>query len=151
LNEDFLDMLSALSEEGVRFLVVGAYALAHHGLPRATGDLDLWVERTAANPANVLRALQRFGAPLGEVSADDFAEPDLVFQIGVAPCRIDLMTSIDGVSFEDAWGERVELELEGVPVPILSKRHLIANKRAVGRPQDLADLAWLESEATEPA
>lgn len=149
MNEDFLDMLSALSEEGARFLVVGAYALAHHGLPRATGDLDLWVERSAANAARVLRALRRFGAPLDQVSEEEFTEPDLVFQIGVAPCRIDLMTSIDGVAFRDAWEERVGLELDGVPVQILSKRHLIQNKRAMGRPQDQADLARLERETSD--
>lgn len=144
MNEDFLDMLSALSEEEARFLVVGAYALARHGLPRATGDLDLWVEPSEDNAEKVMRALRRFGAPLEQVSTEDFAGPDLVFQVGVAPCRIDLLTSIDGVEFPDAWAERIEMELEGVPLHVLSRRHLIENKRAVGRPQDLADVARLE-------
>jgi len=144
LNDDFLDMLSALSEEGARFLVVGAYALAHHGLPRATGDLDIWVDRSTQNGRAMWKALERFGAPLDELRQDDFLEPDLVFQIGIAPSRIDLLTSIDGVDFADAWEERVEASIDDVRFGVLSRDHLIANKRATARPQDLADLAWLE-------
>ncbi|HET6578376.1 MAG TPA: nucleotidyl transferase AbiEii/AbiGii toxin family protein [Gemmatimonadales bacterium] len=144
MNPDFSDILFAFSAEDVEFLVVGAYALAAHGLPRATRDLDLWVGTTGGNPERVRRALIRFGAPVEELSPDDLRRPDLVFQIGVAPQRIDVLTSIDGVEFAAAWPGRLEAQLEGMRVPVLSREHLIQNKRAAGRPQDLADVAWLE-------
>jgi hypothetical protein len=143
LNPDYRDMLSALSEEGVEFLVVGAFALAAHGLPRATGDIDIWVRRSEDNARRIWRALQRFGAPLHEVTTQDFALPDLVFQIGVAPRRIDLLTFIDGVDFDEAWPHRITAELEGLRIPVIGRDHLIQNKRASGRPKDLHDLDWL--------
>jgi hypothetical protein len=144
LNPDYRDMLSALSDEGVEFLLVGAFALAAHGLPRATGDIDIWIDRSNANAARVWRALRRFGAPLRDLTPEDLTTPDLVFQIGVAPRRIDLLTSIDGVSFSEAWPQRVLVELEGMTFPVIGRAHLIRNKRASGRPQDLADLERLE-------
>ena len=103
MNPDFLDMLSALFEEGAEYLLVGAYALAVYGLPRATGDLDIWISTTPENRRRVWRALARFGAPLRELEEADLAAEDLVFQVGVAPQRIDILTSIDGVDFEEAW------------------------------------------------
>ena len=103
MNPDFRDMLSALSAEGAEFLVVGAYAMAVHGVPRATGDIDLWVRPTPANAAIVMRAIQRFGAPLDLVQPGGLATPGLALQIGVPPRRIDVLTTIDGVSFDDAW------------------------------------------------
>lgn len=145
MNPDFSDMLSALSDEGVEFLVVGAYALAAHGLPRATGDLDVWVRPAVANAEHVLQALIRFGAPTDAIAVEDFRVGGIVFQIGVAPSRIDLLTAIDGVDFEDAWRERVEVDVEGVRVPVISREHLLRNKQATGRPRDRADADWLES------
>jgi hypothetical protein len=147
LNPDFRDMLSAFVAADAEFLVVGAYALAAHGIPRATGDLDFWIRPTAANAERVLEALAAFGAPTSEISTGDLTAADVVFQIGVEPSRIDILTSIDDVEFEDAWAERVLAQVEGLSVPILSVRHMIRNKRAVGRPQDLADVAALESRA----
>lgn len=144
MNPDFNDILSAFSAEGVEFLVVGAYALAAHGLPRATRDLGLWVGTAGSNPERVGRALTRFGAPVEGLSIEDLRRADLVFQIGVAPQRIDVLTLIDGVEFAPAWAGRLEAELGGLRVPVLSREHLRQNKRAAGRPQDLADLAWLE-------
>ena len=146
LNPDFRDMLSAFIAEDVEFLIVGAYALSFHGLPRATGDLDSWVARTEANAERVFRALQAFGAPTEELTISDLLTPELVFQIGIEPSRIDILTSIDGVDFEAAWQERVVADVDGLPVPILSVRHVIQNKRAVGRPRDLADVLALEAE-----
>ena len=137
-------MLSALSAEGAEFLLVGGYALAAHGLPRATKDIDLWVRPTAANSARVYRALAAFGAPLDQVGEADFAVPDTVFQVGVAPHRIDLMTSISGVGFDEAWAERSGLRLANLEVAVLSVHHLIMNKRASGRPQDVVDVQALE-------
>jgi hypothetical protein len=145
LNPDFRDMLSAFNEHGVEYQVVGAYALAYHGLPRATGDIDLWVRSTVENAERVRAALATFGAPSSEVSVEDLSTKGTVVQIGVAPRRIDILTSIDGVTYDEAAGEAEVAEIDGLRVPIIGKRHLIANKRAVGRPKDIADLAWLES------
>jgi hypothetical protein len=140
-------MLSALSAEGVEYLVVGAYALAAYGLPRATKNLDIWVGRAGDNPQRIFRALARFGAPLGQLTPDDLARDDTIFQIGVAPNRIDVLTSIEGVEFTAAWRARSNIALEGVTVPVLSREHLIRSKRAAGHPQDLVDVAWLEQQS----
>jgi hypothetical protein len=144
VNPDFSEMLSAFSAEGVEYLLVGAYALAVHGLPRATGDLDLWVGTAGENPKRVRRALKRFGAPLDQLTLKDLTRPDVVFQIGVAPRRIDVMTTVDGLEFAEAWGRRLETKVEGLTVHVISRDDLIRNKRAAGRPQDLADVAWLK-------
>ena len=130
VDRDFFDLLSAFNDAGARYLIVGAHALAVHGRSRATKDLDVWVASDNDNAKRVYAALARFGAPLGDVRTADFTAPDVVFQIGVAPIRIDVMTTIDGVEFDDAWNVRTT----------------IANKRAVGRPQDLADIAALGEE-----
>jgi hypothetical protein len=148
LNPDFRDMLSALSSEGAEFLLVGAYALAAHGLPRATGDMDIWIRRSEENAVRVRRALRRFGAPLTVLTKDDLKTPNLVLQIGVVPRRIDILTSIDAVQFDEAWSDRQIIEVEGLTISVLGRSHLIQNKRAVGRPQDLADVAWLERNQT---
>ncbi len=145
MNRDFFDMLSALSGEGVEYLVVGAYALAVHGLPRATGNLDVWVRPTTDNAERVLRALRLFGAPLLDLTRDDLLRPDTVFQIGVAPTRIDLLTGVSGLTFDEAWPSRISVTLEGLPVPVIGFDELLRNKEASGRPQDLADAAWLRS------
>jgi hypothetical protein len=147
LNPDFRDMLSALCDENAEFLLVDAYALAAYGLPRATGDMDIWIRCSNANARRVWRALQQFGAPLSEPTLDDLKTPDLVFQIGIAPRRIDLLTSIDGVQFDEAWLQRKTIEVEGLTVAVIGRSHLIQNKKAVGRPQDLADVVWLERHA----
>lgn len=146
LNPDFRDMLSALCEEEAEFLVVGAYALAAHGLPRATGDLDIWVRADEPNAVRVMAALERFGAPLHDLRIEDLASPDTVFQIGVPPRRIDILTSIDGVEWGEAWLRRLGLEIEGIRFPVIGREEMIRNKRACGRPQDLADVERLESE-----
>lgn len=149
MNPDFRDMLSALSAEGAEFLVVGAYALAVHGLPRATGDIDIWVRPTEENAHRVWRALQRFGAPLLDLTVDDLRTPDVVLQIGVAPHRIGLLTCIAGVRFDDAWHSRKEVEIEGQRIAVIGRSHLLQNKKATGRPQDLADAAQLENAGDE--
>jgi len=147
LSPDFKDLLSAFNEHGVDYLVVGAHALAAHGHVRATGDLGVWVRAEPANAARVMAALIAFGAPLKDLSADDLVTPGTIFQIGVAPIRIDVMTSIDGVGFDEAWAERLVARFADVPVPVLSATQLIRNKRSVGRPQDMADVDWLERNA----
>lgn len=143
MNPDFRDMLAALSDEGVEYLLVDAHALAVHGHPRATRDLDLWVGVTGENPRRVWRVLERFGAPMQQLTIADLQRSGLVFQIGVAPQRIDILTSIDGVDFPSAFDPRLEVDLDGVRIPVISRSHLIQNKRASGRTQDLADLEAL--------
>jgi hypothetical protein len=130
----------------VEFLLVGAYAMAAHGLPRATGDIDLWVRPSPENAARVLLALNHFGAPLQDIQIEDFTQPGIVFQIGVAPRRVDILTQVDGLEFAEAWNSRVTIELEGITVTVLSREHLVRNKRAAGRPKDIADATWLETE-----
>ncbi len=144
MNRDFAEMLAALSEAGAEFLVIGAHAVAVHGRPRATGDLDLWVRPTPENARRVWRALTAFGAPLHELTMQDLTSGDLVFQIGVAPNRIDILTTIGGVTFDGAWPRRITLALWGQAVPVIGREDLIVSKRAAGRPRDLADLADLE-------
>jgi hypothetical protein len=143
-NPDYRDMLSALNAEGAEYLVVGAYAVASHGLPRATRDLDVWVRATPGNASRVFRALAAFGAPLEGVSIRDFEVEGSVFQIGVEPQRVDVLTRITAVTFDDAWPRRILADVEGVRVPVIGRAELLRNKRAVGRPQDLADAARLE-------
>ena len=142
--QDYRDILVELLAESAEFLLVGAFALAVHEMPRATGDIDLWIRPEPANARRVWVALARFGAPVGNLMVEDLSRPDFFYQIGVAPVRIDLLTSISGVTFEDAWNEREYHDLEGVTVPVISRRHLLINKKAAGRPKDLADVAWLE-------
>jgi hypothetical protein len=144
LNPDFRDILSAFIDAHVEFLVVGGYAMAAHRLPRATKDLDLWVGPSPTNATRVLRALDTFGAPRHDLTAADLEVDGTIYQVGVPPNRVDVITSVDGVRFTDAWRDRVDVEIDGLRVPIIGRRQLIANKRAVGRPQDLVDAALLE-------
>jgi hypothetical protein len=145
LNPDFRDVLLALSGEGVEFIVVGAHALALHGVPRFTGDLDVLVRPSVENAARVWRALTRFGAPLAAagVEAADFATAGIVYQIGLPPSRIDVLTDITGVSFDEAWTSREAADLEGATIYFLGRETLLRNKEATGRPKDLADVARL--------
>ena len=145
MNPDFLDLLRALDEAGARFLVVGAQAMAAHGVPRATGDMDVWVEPTEHNAPAVWEALSAFGAPLEAfgLSVGDFAAVDNVVQIGVPPRRVDLMTSIDGVEFGTAWDNRLVVQISDCRVPFLGRADLLRNKRQAGRPKDRLDIELL--------
>ena len=145
MNQDFVDLLRALSASEVRFLVVGAYALAVHGRPRATGDLDVLVDPTPENAGRVMQALKAFGAPLQHITSADLSTPGVVLQIGLPPRRIDVLTQLTGVSFVEAWADRVRHAVGPLEVDFIGKAAFIRNKRATGRPQDLADIAALES------
>jgi hypothetical protein len=145
LNSDFRDILCAFCEEKVEFMLVGAYAVAAHGLPRATGDIGLWIRCSEANSRRVWAALQRFGAALSDLSENDFSTPGNVVQLGVTPRRIDVLTTISGVSYEEAVAERELIKIEGITIPVIGLSHLIKNKKTVGRPQDKADVARLEA------
>jgi hypothetical protein len=147
MNRDFVEMLAALSDAEADYLVVGAHALAAHGIPRATGDLDIWIRPTRENARRVWTALERFGAPLDKLTADDLSSPDVVFQIGVPPNRIDLLTSITAVTFDEAWRNRIHVRLADQNVPTIGKEDFLRNKRAVGRLRDLADVADIEAQA----
>lgn len=143
VNQDFRDLLFALNDAGADYLVVGAHALAAHGHVRATKDLDIWTRSDSANAERVYQALRAFGAPLESLSVGDLATPGIVFQIGVAPIRIDIITEIDGVTFDEAWPARVTSKYDDQPINVLSREHLIQNKLASGRHQDLADVELL--------
>jgi uncharacterized nucleotidyltransferase DUF6036 len=140
VNSDFRELLQAFNEGGVRYLIVGGLALAFHDQPRFTKDIDVWVEPTPDNAVRVYHALASFGAPLDKVTSEDFSKEDVVFQIGVAPLRVDVMTSITGVTFKEAYPSREASSYGDVPVNVLGRADLIANKRATARPQDLVDL-----------
>lgn len=144
LNEDYRDILQCFVDEGVEFLLVGAYAMAAHGYVRATLDMDLWIMPSAANAEAVLKALRQFGAPVARVSARDLQTENIIFQIGVAPRRIDILTSADALRFGEAFKNAIVQDIDGITVPVLSISDLIRNKRATGRTKDLADAEALE-------
>jgi hypothetical protein len=144
LNKDYKEMLQLLLEEHVDFILVGAYALGAHGYPRATGDIDIWVKTDEINSINIYRALEKFGAPLDQIEVNDFANEGIVFQIGVTPRRIDIITHIDGVSFDEADEDKIIVEVEGLKLPILSFDKLIKNKLSTGRERDELDVKLMK-------
>lgn len=150
LSEDFRDLIGALSDARASFMLVGGYAVAIHGRPRGTKDLDLWVEPTLANAQRVLTALAEFGVPAGDLSAEELATPGTGYMMGRPPTRIDILTRISGVSFDNARANVVVVDVApGCPCPVIGLEDLITNKRAAGRPQDLADAAALERLSTK--
>jgi len=146
MSPDFRELLLEFNAASVEYLVVGAHALAVYGHVRATKDLDVWIRTDSENADKVIAALTSFGAPLTELLPEDLTRPDTVFQIGIEPLRIDLLTSIDGVDFAEAWIDRFESKFAGVPVNVISRRHLIKNKLSTNRLQDRADVEHLEAD-----
>jgi predicted nucleotidyltransferase len=146
INDDFIDILRALNDQSAEFVIVGAYALAVHGFPRATGDIDLFVKPTPENAAKVYAALLEFGAPVAAhgVARADFVKPGMVYQIGLPPRRIDILTSISGVSFDEANARAVKGRLGPCEVSFIGLDALIENKRSTGRTKDAADVEQLE-------
>ncbi len=144
INRDFRDLFSELRAADARFLVIGAHAVMFHAVPRYTKDLDVWVEPSPANARRVYAALARFGAPMETLAPEDLATEGTIFQIGVEPNRIDVVTAVEGLRFADAWEARVTSTYGEVPISILGLDDLLRNKRAVARPQDLLDVEWLE-------
>ena len=143
MHQDFLDLLQAFADRDVRFLIVGAYALGVHGRPRATGDLDIWVDPTPVNAGNVMRALAAFGAPADQVTAADFSRPGIVFQMGLPPVRIDVLTELSGLTFDEAWSTRTRASFGPITVDVIGRDAFIKNKRATGRARDLGDIESL--------
>lgn len=152
MTDDFREFLEALLAAHVTFLVVGAHALQVHGIPRATGDLDVWVRRDPTNAHRIVAALAAFGAPIDDlgITDQDFIKPGVVAQLGLPPYRIDILTSISAVDFDPAWTGRVTGLVAGVAVPVLAREDFIRNKRASGRTKDLADIEYLE-QARKPS
>jgi predicted nucleotidyltransferase len=144
LHKDLREFIELLNSAGVRYVIVGGYAVAFHGHPRYTGDIDILIERSEDNAARVEKVLKDFGFGQTGLKASDFLEPEGVIQLGRAPNRIDLLTTISGVTFPEAWGNRVPALLDGIPVSFLRREDLLKNKRASGRPKDLGDLSNLE-------
>jgi hypothetical protein len=144
MNRDFSELLLEFNAHNVEYMIVGAHALAVYGHVRATKDLDVWIRSDSENALKVLDAIASFGAPLGDLKLHDLTKSGTVFQIGLPPLRIDVLTGIDGVEFADAWPNRFQTTFGNVPVFVISRHHLIANKRATGRLQDLADAEQLE-------
>lgn len=144
MNQDFLDLLRAFAAADVRYMLVGAYALAVHGRPRATGDLDVWIDATPENARRMMAALRSFGAPLADVTEDDFAREGIVYQLGLPPARVDILTQLSGLSFADAWPNRIRRPFGSVEADFIGLRDLVTNKRATGRTKDLADIEGLE-------
>jgi hypothetical protein len=144
MNQHFVEMLSALSAAEAEFLVVGAHARAAYGEPRATKDLDIWVRATPENAARVWDALVSFGAPISGLTRDELAQPGLVLQLGVAPYRIDIITELTALTFDQAWPNRIQANFNGALYPVIGKREYVLNKRTLGRPQDIADADHVE-------
>jgi hypothetical protein len=143
LQRDLREFIESLNFHHVEYLIVGAFALAFHGVPRSTGDIDILVRRSAENAARIQATLVDFSfASLG-LTAADFVNADQIIQLGHPPNRIDLLTSITGVEFDEAWAGRVAAKLHGVPVQFIDRQCLIRNKQATGRTRDLADLEAL--------
>ena len=144
MDANYTDMLKCLNGAGVDYILVGGWAVNMYGYIRATVDLDIWILADRANAQRVYAALGEFGAPIADVKPEDFAEDGIIFQIGVAPCRIDIITRISGVAYADAVKRAVSKEIYGIAVKVISIEDLIANKKASGRTKDLADVEVLE-------
>ena len=146
LQKDLREFIELLNSKRVEYVVVGAHALAFHGHPRYTGDLDIFLRVSTENAEKIIGTLTAFGFTDMELSEQDFLVDDNVIQLGVPPNRIDLLMSLTGISFEEVWENRASAKFGSVPVSVISREHLIVNKRAVGRPQDLADIALLSED-----
>jgi hypothetical protein len=144
MNSDFKNLLKLFNRFKARYLIVGGHAVMKYTEPRFTKDLDIWVEATPENASLVFKALREFGAPLTNLGEADFAKEGFFYQMGRPPTRVDILMSIEGLKFGDAWPKRVESDFDGVSVHVISREDLIANKVAVGRPQDLIDVGSLQ-------
>jgi hypothetical protein len=144
ISSDYKDLLSIFNVAGVRYPIVGGYAAMIHTEPRYTKDLDIWVDRSEANAEALFQALARFGAPLKGLRPTDFTEPDVYYQIGMEPVRIDIVTSVAGLSFASAWDRRVVVDFDGEPAGVLSREDLLLSKKAAGRMRDRKQIRSLQ-------
>lgn len=146
LHRDFRELLESFNAHGVEYVLVGAYALAFHGAPRYTGDLDLFVRPTPENARRILASLKDFGFGSLGLAVGDFTEPDRVVQLGVPPVRIDLVTTLTGVTWEEVWSARTELATAGIRIAVIDRATFVKNKRATGRPKDLVDAGLVDAD-----
>jgi predicted nucleotidyltransferase len=144
LNQDFKEFIQSLNDNQVRYLVIGGYAVAFHGNPRYTKDMDVWIDTSPENAAKMVQALEQFGFGSLGLKTEDFLTPDQIIQLGYAPSRIDILTTLEGIEFESSYTSRVEVEIDQVKVNFIDLENLKKNKKATGRLQDLADLEKLE-------
>ena len=144
LSKDFKEFIELLNGHNVRYIVVGGYAVAFHGYPRYTKDLDVWIELSAQNADNVIKALEEFGFGSLGLKPEDFLESDQIIQLGYPPNKIDILTTLKGIKFGDCYKARVEVDIQGLKINFIDLENLKLNKRATGRPQDLADAENLE-------
>ncbi len=144
LQKDLREFIELLNAHDVKYVIVGGYAVAFHGYPRFTGDVDIFIEASDANSRRMEKAVRRFGFSDTDLSAADFANPDTVVQLGLPPNRIDVVTTIDAVEFDEAWHNKMDARLDGIPVSFISKDLLIRNKTASARAQDLADIQEID-------
>jgi len=144
LSKDFKEFIELLNAHNVRYLVVGGYAVAFHGYPRYTKDLDVWIELSPENADNIIKTMEAFGFGSLGLKPEDFLESDQIIQLGYPPNRIDILTTLKEVQFEACYKERVELKIQGIKINFIDLENLKRNKRATGRPQDLADAENLE-------
>lgn len=145
LSKDFKELLGLFNAKGIEYLIVGGYALAMHGHPRYTGDIDLWVFSDPGNAARISESLDEFGFNAVGLTVADFLKPNSVIQLGYPPSRVDILTSVDGLAFTEAWPRRLLVSVDGLMLPVISREDLITNKQASGRLQDKADLEKLLS------
>ncbi len=144
LNPDFKEFIQLLNENQIKYLVIGGYAVAIHGHPRYTKDIDIWVEMSSENAYKLMTALDQFGFGSLGLCAQDFQTPDQIIQLGYPPNRIDLITTPDGIDFETCYSSKIEIAIDNIPVKFIDIENLKKNKKASGRLQDLADLESLE-------
>ncbi len=144
INKDFKEFIELLNSNNVKYLVVGGYALAFHGYPRYTKDIDIWVWVDRENAENIIAALHKFGFTSLELNVDDFLIPGYVIQLGNPPARIDILTSVTALDFNDCYSSKVKIDIEGTTINFIDRESLKKNKKAVGRHQDLADLENLK-------
>jgi len=149
LNKDFREFIKLLNSNNVKYLVVGGYALAFHGYPRYTKDIDIWLLINQENAANIIKTLLEFGFVSENISKDDFLKSDIIIQLGYPPNRIDLITTCDGIDFEKCYENKIQIEIEGLTINFIDVESLKINKKKTGRTQDLADLENLESPRQE--
>jgi hypothetical protein len=149
MTSDFRDLLKVFNDSNVKYLLIGGHAVMHYTEPRYTKDLDVWVEASLENGDAVFRALKGFGAPLMNLAPRDFAEEGYFYSMGIPPARVDVMMSVAGLSFAEAWARREETVFNGVTIPVISRDDLITIKRAAGRARDLLDLQALEEHAPQ--
>jgi len=143
-SPDFRELLSIFKNNKVQYLIVGGYAVMFYTEPRYTKDIDIWISVKGDNPKRIFKSLKDFGAPLKDLSVEDFANEGYFYQMGRPPFRIDIMMSISGVDFESAWKRRNEVDIEGITISFISRSDLIQVKKSCGRPQDLIDVQNLE-------